>query len=267
MSYLHNTKLISAVLLLLFLLLSAGCTNGSNTAVAEPEPTEEEEPYEPEPTETPPLEIQIGQYSFLSTDEAIDLAEADIDFEELCDAASSFEALRSITLGNTGASADQLKMLISAFPEADISWSVSLLDTVYPSSAEVVDLSQLTDEDAENAALQLSKLLNLHTVQLCSGEGFTTLSFDSIKSIQDASPDADINCRFNLYGLTADWETEELRYVKVKIGDDGIPVFRSALPYLRSLKLLRLERCEIKDYESMAELKNDFPEKNIALRG
>ncbi len=247
-----------------FMLLFSGCVaENSALTVAEPELTAEEGLAAPEPSEAPPIEIQIGTYSFLSTDEKLDLTDKNIDFSDLCDSAEIFKNLKSIDLGSTDASAEQLHMLSSAFPDAEVSWTVTILDSKYPNTAEVIDLTELTDGNVPEAVSALEKLFSLKTVQLCQSEGITGLSFDSIDMIADAASGADINCRFDLFGQTADWETEELRYLKAKIGDSGIPVFRNALPYLRSLKLLRLERCEIKDYESMAELREDFPEKNI----
>ena len=253
----------------LFLLFSAcvlfftGCSNENTAVESSTVPQVEAEQAESIPTEALPKEIQIGPYSFPEDTEVLDLSDVPIDLEELCKAASDFPKLRSISLGNTDASAGALRMVVSSFSDAEVFWSVSLFGSEFSNTTEILDLSALTDEDVPAVAAELSKLFSLKTVQLCPDDGFTALSYDSIAMLNSAAPEAELNCRFELYGLTADWETEELRYFRVKIGDPGIDVFRSALPYLRSLTLLRLERCEIKDYESMAALKEAFPEKNI----
>lgn len=260
---LHKIKSAFALIVFaVFMLLFAGCSDESLTELPAAE-AGEAEPSDPAPSEAPPEKIQIGPFSFLSTDENLDLTDQEIDLVKLCDAASKFDNIKSIALGNTSASAENLQMLVSSFPDADISWQVNILGTVYPESAEEIDLSELTEADVTDAASNIKKLFQLKTVQLCSEDNITELSFEDIATIAEAAHEADINCRFSLFGQTADWKTAELRYFKVKIGDEGIAVFREVLPYLRSLKLLRLERCEIKDYEGMAALKEDFPEKNI----
>ncbi len=264
MSLLQNMKAFFVLIIFVAVVLFfTGCTDGSPAVVTEPEPTTEAETAVPEPTETPPAEIHIGPYCFLETDTSLDFSNQDVNIGELCSAASAFKDLKTITLGNTCATTDELRMLVSSFPSVEINWSVTILGTEYPNTAEVIDLSDLTEDKVPEAVAGIEKLFSLNIVQLCSGDGITEIGFESIDTIAEAVPDAEINCRFKLYGQTADWETEELRYTRVKIGDNGIPVFRAALPYLRSLKLLRLERCEIKDYESMLALKESFPDKNI----
>ena len=49
------------------------------------------------------------------------------------------------------------------------------------------------------------------------------------------------------------------------IGDEGIAAFRAALPYLRSLELLRVKSCGITDYDGMEALKNDFTNVNVVF--
>ena len=84
------------IMFIIFMLLFSGCAaENSALTVSEPELTAEEALNAPEPSEAPPIEIQIGTYSFLTTDEKLDLTDKNIDFSDLCDSAEIFKNLKS----------------------------------------------------------------------------------------------------------------------------------------------------------------------------
>ena len=240
---------VCAALLLTLLLCACG-------ASSEPEPT-------PEPTPEPPHEVVIGSRSYMSDAESIDLEGSGADLEELFKHCDEFEGVKSISLGVIDADMAQINAVAGAFPDAELSWRVAVLGREIESSAELADLSGATDADLPEILGALAILPELKTVQLAPEGEAAALSVESVDAIAAAFPEAEINCRFDLYGTLADWTTEELRYYKTDIGDDGIELFRSVMPYLRSLKLLRLEDCGIKDHDAMAALRDDFPEKKV----
>ena len=171
--------------------------------------------------------------------------------------------LKEISLGQTEATMAQLKAVEAAFPNAELNWKVTILGEETDCRTTTLDLTAARDEDVEALAAALTRLPELWSVKLASDDGTTSLSFESLAALAAAAPEANLNCRFELFGQTADWTTEELRYENQNIGNEAVSVFGEALPYLRSLKLLRLEQCGIDDHEGMDALRDAFPEVNV----
>ena len=235
-----------------FVLLFAGC-GAAETPAAPAEPT-------PEPT---PEEVMLGSLTITPGTDAIDLEEAGATIEDLMRASDRLGGVKRVSLGVTGATLPQLEAVCKAFPDAEVTWKADVLGTAVDSTSEELDLSAARDEDVPAVVAALAVLPEVKTLHLAPEDGVTTLSFESLGALAEAAPEAELCCRFELFGRTADWTTEELRYTKVQIGDEGIETFRAALPYLRALKLLRLENCGITDYDAMDALRSDFPDKGV----
>lgn len=137
-----------------------------------------------------------------------------------------------------------------------------ILGKSYQADEEYIDLSEITPDDVPDVAELLTKFDGITEINLLREDGSCALAPAVIHPLREAAPDAVFDVRFELFGLTADNDTKELRYDKVKIGNAGIDVFRDALPYLRSLELLRLKNCGV-DNEPMDALRSDFPDVNI----
>ena len=259
MSFKRASWLCLVLLLTLALTLPlAGC---GNPAPAEA-PQESAAPETP-PVEEEPKELHLGTLTISSDVESLDLSGAGASLEELMRASGDLSNVREISLGVRGETLEQLRAVENAFPEAKVSWKAQILGGEIDCSAESVDLSAATDDDVPELLSALAILPELKTLTLAPEDGVTQLSFDSLSRLAAAFPEAELNCRFELYGQTADWTTEKLKYKKAAIGDEGIEVFREALPYLRSLELLRFEECGITDNDAMAALRSDFPEKHV----
>ena len=244
----------------------AGC---GNPAPAEA-PQESAAPETP-PVEEEPKELHLGTLTISSDAESLDLSGAGASLEELMRASGDLSNVREISLGVRGETLEQLRAVENAFPEAKVSWKAQILGGEIDCAAESVDLSAATDDDVPELLSALAILPELKTLTLAPEDGVTQLSFDSLSRLAAAFPEAELNCRFELYGQTADWTTEKLKYKKAAIGDEGIEVFREALPYLRSLELLRFEECGITDNDAMAALRDEYPDKrvvwSISIRG
>ena len=246
------------VLVLSLALLLAGCgASGTPGAAAPAQST-------PEATPELPREVTLGSLTIPTDSESVDLAAADASLEDLMALSGKLPALRTIALGDkTGADLAQLQAVAAAFPQAQVSWTATVLGAAVESGVESLDLTAATDADTAELVRALSVLPALRSIALAPEGALTTLSFESLGALAAAAPQAELDCRFELYGQTADWTTTELRYAHQKIGNGCVEVFRGALPYLRSLTLLRLEECGIDDHEGMAALRADFPEKNV----
>ena len=250
---------LAALLILALTLPMAGC--GERTPAADM-PQDTAAPEEA-PAAEEPKELRLGTLTVSSDVETLDLSGVGASLEELMRASDDLTKVREISLGARGETLEQLRAVEKAFPQAKVSWKAQILGEEIDCSAESVDLSAATDDDVGQILPALAILPELKTLTLAPEDGVTTLSFDSLSALAAAVPGAELNCRFELYGQTADWTTEKLKYKKTQIGDEGIEVFRNALPYLRSLDLLRLENCGITDYDAMAALRDDFPDKRV----
>lgn len=231
----------------------AGSEEGEKPADAETTPVEEEQPRD----------FQLGSLTITPETESIDLSEAGARIEDLMSASDKLGNVKEISLGVTEANLAQLRAVEAAFPQAQVRWKALVLGEEIDGRTESLDLSMATDEDLPQIFAALAVLPDVKTLALAPVDGTTALSFDSLSALAEAVPEAEMNCRFELFGQTADWMTEKLKYYKTAVGDEGVDLFRAALPYLRALDLLRFEDCGITDNDKMAELRDDFPDKRI----
>ena len=252
-------RIILLFLVLILALALAGC---GQTAPAAAPP---EESAAPESTPEPegPKELHFGSLTVSSDVESLDLSGSGSALEDLMRASKDLVNVKEISLGVTGAKLEQLRAVQAAFPQAEVSWKAEILGSEVDCGAESLSLGAATDVDTAQIISALAVLPEVRTLDLAPEDGVTQLSFDSLAAIAAAAPEAELNCRFELFGQTADWTTEKLKYYRTAVGDEGIDVFRSALPYLRSLDLLRLEDCGITDNDAMAALRADFPDKRV----
>ena len=252
-----KTMLLAAALLLALLLV--GCGGAAQPAEAQETPP----PEQNVPEEEPPREFQLGSLTLTPDTRSVDLHETGASIEELMSVSDRLENVKEISLGVTGATLAQLRAVETAFPQAVVSWKAELLGEEIDCRADSLDLRAAADEDVPQIVSALAVLPEVRTLELAPEDGVTSLSFDSLSALAAAAPEAELNCRFELFGQTADWTTEKLKYYKTDIGDDGVDLFRAALTYLRALDLLRFEECGITDNDKMAALRADFPEKRV----
>lgn len=250
-------------LILLLALLLAGCGLGAHESAAD-KPRETQEPaVQSTPEEEPPQELHFGSLTVSPDIEELDLSESGAALEELMSASNALKNVKKISLGLTGANLAQLRAVAVAFPQAELNWKAKVLGEEIDCRAESLDLRAATDEDVPQIVSALAILPEIKTLELAPEEGVTTLSFESLSALAAAAEEAELHCRFELYGQSADWTTEKLKYKKTAVGNEGIEVFRAALPYLSSLTLLRLEDCGITDNDAMAALRADFPDTKV----
>ena len=256
-------RAFTLTLALLLTLLLAQALAGCGSVQTPPLPVAET----PEPTEEPappePPELHLGSLTVSPDAESLALEGSGATIDELIGASEALGAVKKISLGLTEASGEELRSLTAAFPQAEIDWSTDVLGTETDCRTESLDLSAASDDDVDALVSALERLPELKTIALAPEGGLTALSFESLSALAAAAPEAELECRFELFGQTADWTTEKLKYYKTAVGNEGIDRFREALPYLRALTLLRFESCGIDDYDKIDALRSDFPEKNV----
>ncbi len=253
--------IISILAVITAALILCGCGAPSGTpSVPSPEPEATPEAT-PVPTDVPGIKLGVKTYTAMS--ETLDLRFDRVSFEELCAAARELPNVRKLRLGCTTFAKEELDRLALLFPKAEISWEVDVLGAVVPSDAKELSFPGIKSEDVPVLCGALEMLPELERVELIPPDGATPLGSEELEQISAAAHGARIDCVFSLYGQLAGPDTEELRYSRKKIGDKGIEVFRAALPYLHSLKLLRLADCDITDNDAMAAMRADYPAVNV----
>ena len=216
---------------------------------------------EPADTNTPisPAPIVLGEREYTPDTQHIQL-ESPALIEDLIAAGASFDVLRQVTVGGGAVTAGQLSALREAFPDTAFQYTVALPGGEVPSDTEALDLSDLGTHQVSAAASALELLPELKTVQLPE-----ELPLEDYITLKTAAPQAQFAYSFELFGQTVTTETEALSYSHVEIGNEGAAEFARVLPCLDKLQELRIEYCGIDD-ETMAQLRDAFPEKNIAWR-
>ena len=243
----HRKKWTLPLLLVLVLCLTA-C--GSKTAQAPAEPAEASEPE--------PVTVSLG-----GVETALDVQEltlsGEAQIQELIENAAAFTNLQKLNIDGT-VTALQLEALRTAFPGAELQYSISLLGKAISPDTTKLDLSALGRNQVSDAAQALALLPDLVEVNLSDA-----LTVDDYIALKKAAPQAQFAYSFDLFGQTVTTETESLSYSRVPIGNDGVLEFSKVLPYLDKLQELRIEYCDIADW-AMADLRDAFPDKKIAWR-
>ena len=217
----------------------------------------------PAPTSIPL--VDIGGTNVSADTQMLDLTKFEFIPDVLCENSASFLNLREIRLGLTPLEYWQIERIKDAFPNAEVTWETQLLDAIYPYDTKNLDLSGMTEDQVDGILLSLSRLQKVETVEMVPESGITQLSPQAVEKLRSAIPGAEFLCCWELYGQLASWKTTELRYSKQKIGNEGIEAFRAALPFLRSLELLRFYNCGMDDYDALAGLNEDFPDVNVVF--
>ena len=131
------------------------------------------------------------------------------------------------------------------------------------------DLSGLTREEAEQAAMQLKAVPDLKRIVLSKqdtegNETFSALSPEEFRTISEAVPDAEYDYCFELAGaMVSTSSTEELEFKKrTDFTDAELEQLRIVMPYMRELKSITVYRCGTSD-EAMDAFRADFPEVKV----
>lgn len=228
----------------------------SASAPEETQSTDEAEST-PESTQVPVLSLDGCR---APTDlRVLDLSGQRFSLKRLIEVSGEFTDLEEIQLGATALSEAELESLRAAFPGVSLQYQLLFNGEAITPDAETLDLSTLSADQLDGAVELLSRLSALRTVNLIAGGAYTALTPQEVERLAAAAPEAEFQCRFNLFGKAADSDTKKLRYHDQPLGNEAIEAFRAALPFLPSLELLRIENCEVTDYDAMAALRDDFP--------
>ena len=238
---------------------------------------------EKEPPVPTSIEVNGIEYPFIS--EELDLTGID-DLSSFIENSASFTEVKTIKLGNTALSVDELSALRDAFPNAKLDYTVTILGKDYSADTTSLDLTTLKHSDVSSVAEAVAKLPELESIKLVEdgkvdeydpnddgvvdyvryhGE-VSSLPFDDYVLLKEAAPQAEISYCFELFDLKVHTVlTDKLQYKNKDIGNSGLDEFRKVLPYLDNLTYVSLDRCGTDD-EKTEELNQEFPDKKIVWR-
>lgn len=264
----------ATALIVLVALLSVIVIKRNAGEPAAPEPEETAVSAVPEVVETPappePILLTASDGSVLEFTE--DSTTADISNSEfialLAEHSAELPALTEISLADGMAFRySDIALLQESFPNAAISYQVFLQGNTVSPDTEELDLSALGPGGLEEAIRELGKLGSLKSVNLNPPEDEEPpLALEDVSRLQDALPELVFDYRFTLFDQTFSTADERIEFENVDIGDDGVEnTIRPLLPYLKQLKYLKLDKCDVTS-PVMAQLRDDFPDIKVVWR-
>lgn len=221
----------------------------------------------PEPTSEIVM-VDVGGTEFPADAESLELSDAEYSFDALCAANTSFTNLASIQLGSVdylAAKAD-IARLRETYPDAELHFSVNVAGTEYDCAEETLDLSAaLASGELAQTLDVLDAFPALKEINLIPASGDAVpLDLDTLRTLTDAVPGVKLTAAFELFGQTVSSNDESIIFDKLDIGDEGLDTLRLVMPYL-NCSYFQISDCGI-DYDLLAELRDEFPERNVVWR-
>lgn len=141
-----------------------------------------------------------------------------------------------------------------AFADSSLDYSVS---------GGVLDLNGIRHDDVQTAVKEISKLKDVRELIL-GREDDTDLTWDDVKALANAVPDAVIDYEFKYLDarFNLNCETFDLSYRTI---EDGGAEVRRLIPLMKQVTLVNMDTCGI-DNETMDKLNSDFPDVEIIWR-
>lgn len=172
------------------------------------------------------------------------------------------DSVRAIKVNPSGWSAESLRALHDACPNASIQGTYVLGALQVPLDAQELDLTQASVDELNAFADVAPCLANLSSVVIGDESGHTKLGAAS--RIKQASPNANVAYTFTAYGVRMDVNQTRLDFRQVPMGDNGDEV-RDLLTNMPQVVDLDMDSTGV-DNEHMAIMRNDFPNVNVVWR-
>lgn len=218
-----------------------------------------------EPEEAAPAEVTIGGVSYTADASDVKLSSS-ADLKELAACRDFFSYLKSIDISEADLSVSEVKELEENFPAAYVNYNISIFGSEYDGHIREIDLSAVSPAVVSKDLEKLSLFLDLQKINIIKEDGSCSYDLDEYIALRNASPAAEIEYNFELFGQPVNTlQTTELYYKDQEIGDEGLEEFRAVLPYFYHLSYLSLDRCGTTD-EEVARLRDDFPDTKIVWR-
>ena len=140
---------------------------------------------------------------------------------------------------------------------------IILLGTTYEPTAATVELAGLRDADAAATAESLKRLRSLQLIHIGSEET-TPLSWESLKLLHDAAPQAAIDYAFTIFDRPFNLKDEEMDLKYIPMEDEGELVGKVTACMAR-LRRLDMDSCRVSN-AAMARLRDSLPDTEVIWR-
>ena len=138
-----------------------------------------------------------------------------------------------------------------------------ILGRLYEPTATAAELQGLHDADAAAAADVLRRLPGLQLIRIGS-ENDTPLSWESLKLLHDAAPQAVIDYAFTMFDRPFNLSDEEMDLKYIPMEDEGALVSKVTACMSR-LRTLDMDSCRVSN-AAMAKLRDSLPDTNVIWR-
>ena len=130
--------------------------------------------------------------------------------------------------------------------------------------AETLDLSAITEEEISDVAQELTQLTGLKTIVLGSESEERPLSWEGIRELHDAAPQAAIDYSFTIFKKQFNLSDEEMDLKHIKMDDEG-ELVKAVTACMTNLTYLDMDSCQVSN-EKMAEIRDSLPNANVVWR-
>ena len=201
--------------------------------------------------------ISLGTLSVDPATTELTLAPADFDYNQLMTNLAFLPQVSTIRFEETTLSLDQLAALADAYPNAAVSYSVSMAGKTYEMDTAEVDLSAMTSEEISGILSQMAMLPGIQTVELMKADGTSNLTLVDVQMLQETLPDTNFHYTFDFFGKKLSTETERVEFANTKIGNENMDLVRQALDVMDKCTYMLLDNCRFSD-QALAELRDDY---------
>lgn len=199
--------------------------------------------------------VDLGGVQPKSTESELTLESCDQDL--LLNNLGYFPKLQEVHFPKIRLSARELSDLQEKYPQITFSYTVELLGREVQWDAEALDLTAMTAEDMDAVTAALPLLPRVQTARLTDEEGNSSLTVEEVHTLQEAAPDTVFDYSFDLFGQRVSTLDERVEFHSKKIGDSKEPELRQALDIMKGCKYMLLEHCYLSD-GVLARLREDY---------
>ena len=140
---------------------------------------------------------------------------------------------------------------------------VRIMGEVYAPDSTSVELKGLHDADAAQTAESLRHLPNLQLIHIGS-ESETPLSWESLKLLHDAAPEAAIDYAFTIFDRPFNLKDPAMDLKYIPMEDEGALVAK-VTACMSQLRMLDMDSCRVSN-AAMAKLRDSLPNTNVIWR-
>ena len=159
---------------------------------------------------------------------------------------------------------DDLVIWAMAHPDVSVRFTVETPSGSLASDITALDLHDLTHEQTSAWAAVLPIFRSLQSVDLGSEAEGRSLTFEDIRQLEAAAPDAVFSYAFTAFDRQLNTSDTELNLSHVTMDDNGARV-REILPIMNQLQTLDMDTCGVDD-EHMAAIRDDYPNVEVIWR-